>query len=115
MRHLTLTLTLALLCAACSVDENEPGGGFLFRPEQGCYFQLDVINADTGVEEYIYDVSLPLSPRPPSGTHMVCPGDEFETFLHPYGEYVLRLHRVDGEVVEVEVVLDRSAVVVSDG
>ena len=114
MRTLILT---ALLVAACdlTIEDGPNAGGFLFQPEDACYFQLDVIDAETGQELYAYDVGVPLTPRPPGQLpDPVCPGDQFETFMHPYGTYLIRLHRVDGEVIEVEVELDRFSVVFGD-
>jgi hypothetical protein len=95
-------IVLLLLLAACnlSLEGGVPAGGFIFYPQEGCYYKM-VVTGESDSYDYDFDA-------------LICPGDWFETFSHPYGTYLVELYRADGEVVEIEVVLNRFQVPIGD-
>jgi hypothetical protein len=96
---------LALLASGCN-DLDGPSlfsGGIRLEPQVGCYFRMEVLDAETREVDWTYDFD-----------DVVCPGDSYETFGHEYGFYVVRLYRVDGEVFEVQIEIGNFWSVVTD-
>ena len=94
MKYLLFILLSLLVACDLHLEGGPDAGAFVFQPIHGCYFAIVAVSIETG-DEYEFQFDL------------VCPGSQYESTTIPQGLYRLDLYRSDGEVVEVEVDLNR--------
>lgn len=99
----TATLTLALLCAACSTDTNQPAHGSLalFNASEGVvYVAMTATSLETDETHEWQFEPLPY-------------GEIYEAPSIPQGVYAVTLHQQNGAVLEREVALNGAGALVT--